>query len=276
MRIAEALREATKRISASSDTARLDAELLMAQALGVARSDLLLRHMDAEEPKQFQEFVERRAAHEPVAYITGWTEFYGRRFDVGPGVLIARPDSEAVIEAALEACPVPHRVLDMGTGSGALLLTILAECEGARGSGVDASEKALQTAQNNAETHGLQERCAFHHLSWRDAGWDDGLGPFDLIVCNPPYVETDAKLAPDVRDFEPSEALFSGPEGLDDYRIIIPQLGHLLKSDGAAILEVGHRQAEMVTQIAKNHGFGAKLRRDLANRPRCLTLRKGK
>lgn len=283
MTVSQALRAAAERLSKTSDTARLDAELLMAHALEVSRSDMLLRHMDAIQPEQFQRFVERRAAREPVAYITGYIEFYGRRFDVGPGVLIPRADSEVLIDAALEVAPHDARVLDMGTGSGALLLTFLAERPEAMGVGIDASQDAIEFALGNGmglehdrgqETGDvtLGYEWTLYNRSWASPGWTDDLGTFDLILCNPPYVEDDADLEPDVRQFEPAQALFAGADGMDDYRIIIPQLGNILKADGKAILEIGHRQAEMVAEIAAKEGFAAQLKHDLAGRPRCLIL----
>ncbi|MEO9462095.1 MAG: peptide chain release factor N(5)-glutamine methyltransferase [Marinomonas sp.] len=272
MTIAQALRDAAQRLSETSDTARLDAELLMAHALDVSRSDMLLRHMDDEEPADFQNLVSRRTAREPVAYIMGYTEFYGRRFDVEPGVLIPRDDSAILIDVALEIAPEDARVLDMGTGSGALILTFLAECENALGIALDVSANAVKIAQSNAQKLGLSDRLGLLQRDWGRPGWNYNLPLFDLILCNPPYVEDDAELEPDVRQFEPSEALFAGPEGLDDYRIIIPQLGNILKADGKAILEIGHRQAEMAAEIAAKEGFSAELKHDLGGRPRCLIL----
>ena len=174
----------------------------MAHALGVTRSDMLLRAMRDSAPGSYAALVERRAAHEPVAYITGWTEFYGRRFDVGPGVLIPRPDSEVLIDAALELVPDPTRVLDIGTGSGALLFTILMERPKAAGIGIDASMEAIEIALDNGigldAEHHLLDDWEWHLLQrdWRVPGWADDLGTFDLVLCNPPYVEDDAVLDP--------------------------------------------------------------------------------
>ncbi|EAQ28290.1 protein chain release factors methylase subunit [Erythrobacter sp. NAP1] len=273
MTVSEALREAAQRLSGSSDTARLDAELLMAHALGVSRSDMLLRHMSDAEPEGFASLVERRAAHEPVAHITGTQEFYGREFAVSPHVLIPRGDSETLIDTVLESAPNAKRVLDLGTGSGALLITTLLELEGASGLGIDASEPALELARSNAQALGLiGSRARFLRRDWHEEGWDDDLGTFDLIVCNPPYVEEDAELDADVRDYEPASALFAGPEGLDDYRVIIPQLRKLLSAEGMAVLEIGASQGEAVSKIATEHGFCVKILKDLANRPRCAVL----
>ncbi|WP_340588614.1 peptide chain release factor N(5)-glutamine methyltransferase [Erythrobacter alti] len=273
MTITNALREAAAQLSATSDTARLDAELLMAHALGISRSDLLLRHMAESAPDAFFSMVKRRAANEPVAHIIGKQEFYGREFIVTPDVLIPRPDSESVVQAALDAAPTPKRVLDCGTGSGALLLTLLAERPPAQGVGVDSSPAALEVAQRNALNLDMADRAQMLLADWTQPGWADNLGRFDLIIANPPYVEDDAELAPDVREYEPSRALFSGPEGLDDYRILIPQLPQLLTESGVAVLEIGHKQAAAVAKIAETQGFGTEAREDLAGRDRAIVLR---
>lgn len=273
MTIADALREAAARLEAVSDTARLDAELLMAEAAGASRSDLLLRRMDDAVPVGFEGLVERRLRHEPVAQILGRKEFYGHEFRVGREVLTPRADSETLIEAALEVVPWPERVLDLGTGSGALLLTVLAERPEAEGLGIDASDAALGIARANAGDLGLTTRAEMLHRDWNAADWSAGLGRFDLIIANPPYVEDSADLAPSVRDYEPVEALFAGSEGLDAYRVLIPQLSALLAPEGVALVEIGPTQAEAVTQIAEAEGFSSELRRDLANRPRALILR---
>jgi release factor glutamine methyltransferase len=273
MTVAHALREAAARLAATSDTARLDAELLMAHALGTSRSELLLRHMNAEVPYSFAGLVERRAAHEPVAYILGRKEFHGREFLVTPGVLIPRMDSETTVAAALEACPAPRRVLDCGVGSGALLLTVLAECPGASGTGVDRAPEALAAASANAALWGLSGRAQLLRRDWGEPGWADGLGTFDLVLANPPYVEADAPIAPDVRRWEPAGALFAGADGLDAYRALVPQLPGFLAEGGVAVLEIGAAQAGPVAAIAAGSGFASALRRDLAGRPRALVLR---
>ncbi len=294
--VAEALREAAARLAATSDTSRLDAELLMAEALGVSRSDMLLRHMQDEAPAAFDGLIERRAAHEPVAYILGRKEFYGLELKVTPDVLIPRADSETLIEAAREALAgqAPSKILDLGTGSGALLLAALTVWPHAEGLGLDQSMEALFVAIRNAQRHantpiafvggGPAELpsqrtdrgfARFIQRDWRKRGWRDHLGRFDLILCNPPYVEEAADLGRDVRDWEPSGALFAGPDGLDDYRLLIPQLSKLLNDGGVAIFEIGATQAQQVANIAADAGFAAELRRDLAARPRALILRLG-
>ncbi|MBX7458963.1 peptide chain release factor N(5)-glutamine methyltransferase [Qipengyuania sp. 1NDH17] len=271
MTVAEAIRAATERLTATSGTARLDAELLMAHALGTERSAMLLRSMRDPAPESFDGLVERRARHEPVAHILGRQEFFGRDFKVTPDTLIPRGDSEVLVEAALELKPDAARVLDMGTGTGALLLSVIAETR-ATGVGTDCSPAVLAVAHDNADRLAVEDRVRFHLLDWREKGWADGLGQFDLILCNPPYVEEDAALDVDVRDHEPHSALFSGPEGLDDYRIIIPQLRKLLTDRGMVILEIGHEQSVPVSEIAQSEGFDVSLRKDLAKRPRALIL----
>lgn len=204
----------------------------MAHAVGVTRSQLLLRGMNevlSGNLDHFDDLVARRAAHEPVAYILGSAEFYGRTFAVSPDVLIPRPDSEALIEAAFERAPQANRMLDLGTGSGCLLLTAMLELEASHGVGIDASLGALEIARRNAMRLGLApDRAGFSLNDWNARGWSEQLGTFDLILCNPPYVEQDAELDPDVCDYEPASALFAGPEGLDDYRAIVPQIRGLL------------------------------------------------
>ena len=278
MKVAQAIREAALRLSATSETARLDAELLMANALGVGRSQMLLRCADQAVPPRFCDLVTRREAHEPVAYILGEQEFFGRTFKVTPDTLIPRSDSESVVQAALDALNGVEAgsVLDLGTGTGALLLTLLAERPDLCGRGIDRSDAAIGVARQNAEVLGLSHRASFEHRAWfsgLDAygrAWEHGLGPVDLVIANPPYVETTAQLARGVMDFEPHDALFAGPDGLDDYRILIPGLARI--GCKVAVLEIGATQAEALTELAEKDGFRVQLRRDLANRPRALIL----
>nr|WP_298925046.1 peptide chain release factor N(5)-glutamine methyltransferase [uncultured Erythrobacter sp.] len=274
MTVADAIRAGAERLAKTSDTARLDAELLMAFALGVSRSDMLIGAMRDEAPKKFNALVDRRSAHEPVAHITGEAEFFGRPFAVSPDVLVPRGDSELLIEIAIELASDARRILDLGTGSGALLATALLEFGDAQGVAIDASGAALQLAESNARSLGLSaERAQFIERSWLNNGWLADLGAFDLILCNPPYVESDAALDADVRDYEPASALFAGIDGLDDYRVLIPQLGNLFNDNAIAVLEIGHAQATAVSDIAEKAGFSVELRRDLANRPRALIFR---
>jgi release factor glutamine methyltransferase len=272
MRVSAAIRDAAMQLAPTSDTARLDAEVLMAHALGATRSDLLLRHMAGEAPDAFAGLVARRLRHEPVAYITGTQEFYDLPLRVTADVLIPRGDSEVLVERALALCPAPARVLDCGTGSGALLLAVLAHLPDAQGIGIDRSPAALDVATGNAAALGLADRARMLAADWTRNGWDEGLGRFDLILANPPYVEADAELAPSVRAFEPAGALFAGADGLDDYRRLIPQLARLLTPGGTALIEIGATQADAVGELARQAGFAADVHRDLADRPRAVEL----
>jgi release factor glutamine methyltransferase len=267
MTVTEALRAATDQLSAITDTPRLDAELLMAHALGVSREAMLLSWLRQTVPDSFAGLIARRMAREPLAYITGTRDFWTISLSVGQGVLIPRPDSETLIEAAVAhfGRAGPQSVLDLGTGPGTLLLAALAEWPMARGLGIDTSEKALEYAAINADKLGLQDRAEF-----RRGDWTIGLGGrFDLILCNPPYVETGAALSPEVRK-EPDTALFAGPDGLDDYRRLIPQLLPLLADNSIACVEIGATQARAVAAIATASGLEVRIRQDLGGRDRCL------
>lgn len=272
MTVAERLRDAAAALGPGASTARLDVELLMAHALGVSRSDLLLRHMRDPAPSAFEPLFARRRASEPVAYIMGHAEFWSLDLAVTPEVLIPRADSETLVEAALAARPDARRVLDCGTGSGALLLAVLSALPKARGVGIDRSPGALAVAAGNAERTGLAARAMFHERDWDVPGWASGLDRFDLILANPPYVEDAAELEAVVRDHEPAGALFAGAEGLDAYRVLVPQLPGLLAPGGVALVEIGWRQAEAVAAIAAGAGLSTRLHRDLGGRPRALEM----
>lgn len=276
MTVGERLRDAASELGEASSTARLDAELLMAAALGVSRSDLLLWHMRAAVPEGFASLFARRLGHEPVAYILGKAEFWGLSFAVNPAVLIPRADSETLIEAARYAFAArpPQRILDCGTGSGALLLAALSLWPEAQGIGIDRSPAALDVAAANAAALGFGDRAHMLAADWDRDGWTQVLGGrFDLVLANPPYVEDDAELEAVVRAHEPAGALFAGPEGLDAYRVLVPQLPLLLAPDGVALVEIGARQADAVGALASESGLSTRLHRDLAGRPRALEMR---
>ncbi|GGD71500.1 peptide chain release factor N(5)-glutamine methyltransferase [Croceicoccus mobilis] len=273
--VAAALRDAAQRLMPVTDAARLEAEWLMAHALDCSRSDLLLRHMQAEAPAAFAALVERRACGEPLAHITGETEFYGLSLKVTPDVLIPRSDTEILIDVAQDmlASHAPARVLDCGLGSGALLLAALSVWPDAEGAGIERSGAALAVARANAGLTGLAARADMRAGDWTQAGWSDGLGRFDLVLSNPPYVETgDPDLAADVAASDPHAALFAGLDGLDDYRVLIPALPDLLQPKGIAVFEIGSRQADAVIAIAREAGLWAEARDDLAGRPRVVVM----
>jgi release factor glutamine methyltransferase len=271
MKVREALNAAAERLGGNSDTPRLDAELLMAETLGTAREQLLLSMPDSEAPAPFQALVERRRKGEPVAYILGRRSFWTIDLEVGPGVLIPRPDSETLIEGALDRFGTegPKRVLDLGTGPGTLLLAALDQWPNATGIGVDRSERALKFARANASRLGLSARAELRLRNWGE-GIDE---KFDLILCNPPYVEEAADLPRDVKDWEPEEALFAGPDGLDDYVRLAPEIRRLLMPHGVACIEIGAAQKRSVSALFEAEGLQVSTRSDLAGRARCLVLR---
>jgi release factor glutamine methyltransferase len=269
--ISRALADGARKLGASSDTARLDAELLMAEALNVDRDRLLLAPPERSVPPRYWQMVERRAAGEPIAYITGRRAFWNIELHVGPGVLIPRPDSEVLIASALEyfeGRTPPARILDLGTGPGTLLLAALDMWPKATGLGVDLSRRALSYAAANARRLGFDDRTELRIGDWA-RGIDER---FDLVLCNPPYVAVNASLGPGVGEHEPAEALFAGGDGLDAYRELGPQLPGLLAPGGLAAVEIGHDQADAVSPLLSTGGLGSRLVRDLADRPRALLL----
>ena len=264
-----ALADAAARF-AFSPTARLDAELLMAHALGIARDRLLL-DMARAVPPGFAALVARRAAHEPVAYITGTRGFWTIDLAVGPGALVPRPDSETLLIAAAAhfGDAGPATILDLGTGPGTLLLAALDEWPAAQGLGVDRSAGALAYAAGNAARLGMATRARFVRGDWATA-LD---ARFDLILANPPYIGTGESLPDEVRAHEPAAALFAGADGLDDYRVLAGQLPRLLLPSGCAAVEIGHTQAAAVAALFAGYGLEGAVHRDLGGRDRCLLVR---
>jgi release factor glutamine methyltransferase len=269
--IARALDDATRQLNQTSDTARLDAELLMAEALHIDRDKLILSPPDRDVPKRFWSMVKRRGKGEPVAYITGRRAFWNIDLHVGPGVLVPRPDSEVLIASAIEhfeGGDGPRRILDLGTGPGTLLLAALDIWPQATGLGIDVSRSALSYASANARRLGFEGR-----LKFKLGNWAQGISEsFDLILCNPPYVAEGAPLGPGVREFEPDEALFAGEQGLDAYAELAPQLPRLLNPEGLAAVEIGHDQGQSVPPILTREGLGARVVNDLGDRPRAVLL----
>lgn len=269
--IARAVDNAARQLEPTSDTSRLDSELLMAEALHIDRDKLILSPPDRKVPDRFWTMVERRKAGEPIAYITGRRAFWNIELHVGPGVLVPRPDSEVLIASAIEhfeGTEAPRRILDLGTGPGTLLLAALDVWPEATGLGVDVSRQALTYASANARRLGFEGR-----VKWLQGDWAKGLvETFDLILCNPPYIAEGSDLGPGVREYEPDEALFAGREGLDAYRALAPQLPQRLDKGGLAAVEIGHDQAKAVTRLLARDGLKAKVAPDLAGLDRALLL----
>lgn len=262
--------------AAGVDTPRLDARLLLAHALG-GPQEALLADLDAPvDTSAYDALLARRAAREPLALITGHRGFWTLDLAVSAATLIPRPDSETLIEAAVAARPdrgAVRRVLDLGTGTGCLLLAALVEFPAAFGVGVDRSLAACRLARRNAEMHGLAGRAAMLCADWAAPL----AARFDLILCNPPYIPTGALpgLMPEVARFEPASALDGGPDGLDAYRRLLPMLPELLAPAGLAVVELGQGQAKHVQALARAQGLAATTRSDLAGIPRALLLTPG-
>lgn len=284
--MADTLRAAAQRLRASgSRSPRLDAELLLAAALDVDRLALFRRperELSADEEERFAAYLRRREAHEPVAYIRGVRMFRTLELEVTPDVLIPRPETETLVEVALEllagltsrGTPEPL-VLDVGTGSGCVALALVAENPFVHVVGTDLSEDALEVARRNAARHGLDRRVDF--VLGDIAGDQPATRRFDLVVSNPPYIpaaEYDA-LEPNVRDYEPRLALYGGEDGLDAYRRLVPAAAACLRLGGALAVEVGKGQAAAVQAlIAAQGSFGpARVRADLGGTPRVVFAR---
>ncbi len=275
-RISEALESAAARLrTAGVEGPRRDARLLLGEALGVGNEQLFAwpeRSLSAADHTGFEALIARRERREPVSRILGRREFWSLNFRITPVTLDPRPDSESLVQAVLERIPdhgAPLKILDLGTGSGCLLLALLSELPKARGLGVDVSEPALQVARENAATLGLAGRSRFERRSWA-AGLS---GSWQLIVSNPPYIrESEIEgLAPEVIRYDPRLALAAGPEGLDAYRALVPQIASLLAPDGLVALEIGVGQYGAVRTLLAEFGL-AQLgcARDLHGNQRCL------
>ncbi|MEM9798997.1 MAG: peptide chain release factor N(5)-glutamine methyltransferase [Planctomycetota bacterium] len=263
--------------------ARLESELLVAHALGLDRLGLFMRldqPIHAKEVDRARDLLVRRGRREPTAYIVGEREFYGRSFAVGPGVLVPRPETELVVDLAREWArgrASSPRVLDIGTGSGCLAITLALELEGARVEAVDLSEDALEWARRNAST--LEADVRWHvgdglEVAQALAGTD---GPFDLVVSNPPYVEPSEaeSLEPEVREHEPALALYAPPADADFWvRSLVECLPALVGAGGLLLVELGHRQGRRVLEGAKGaEGVRtAQLHDDLDGTPRVLSV----
>ena len=269
--------------SGAIDSAELDARLLVGAVLGLDLTGLITaahRQLTADEATRLEDFACRRLQSEPVARILGHKEFWGLPLKLSAATLVPRPDTETVVELALEllradgALDRELRIADLGTGSGAILLALLSELPDAHGFGTDISTAALQTAETNAANAGLSDRTTFIACDYAT----DLSGPFDLIVSNPPYIRSAdiADLAIDVREYDPRAALDGGADGLDAYRALIPQTARLLAPGAALVVEAGEGQSGQIHALMAAAGLtpaGAP-KADLAGIQRAVAGRK--
>lgn len=261
--------------AAGVDSPVIDARLLLEAAAGASRADILAepqRLLTEDQSRALNELIARRERREPISHILGRKGFWSIMLQVTPDVLTPRPETELVVDEVLRQFPEGDRfsVLDLGVGSGAILLAILAERPAAKGLGVDISEEALAVARENAANLGLESRVALLR-----GDWTAGLGAeaFDLVVSNPPYVRSEeiAELDPEVRDFEPRLALDGGPDGLDAYRRLAPEILRALKPGGRFVVEIGHDQGAQVQSLFLEAGAEAiRLTPDLQGRDRIV------
>jgi len=262
--------------AAGCATAQFDARVLLQAATGMDAGALIARGdevMPASVKAKYESYIERRTRHEPVAYILGEKEFWSLVFKVNEHVLIPRPETEGAVELALkrlEDVKSPH-MLDVGTGSGAILISLLAERRDSRGLGVDISKAALGVAQENSVLNGVEQRCAFQVSDYM-AATDE---TYDLIVSNPPYIDADAmKALPLDVGFEPDLALAGGADGLAAYRAIVWDLPRVLKKSGAVVFEIGFDQGQAVSDLLKEAGLeDIQITPDLAGHDRIVSAK---
>lgn len=274
------LTAAQKRLSdAGIDNPQLDARLLVCHALGMDRAQLMMlggRELTAAEEQAIDALIARRAGREPVGRILGLREFWGLPFALNEATLEPRPDTETLVEAALERLSLENlaapRLLDLGAGTGCILLALLHALPTATGLGIDIAPRAVEQAQENAKRLDLETRAHF-----RTGNWLEGVTEkFDLIVSNPPYIPTAdiATLQPEVRLFDPLVALEGGEDGLTPYRHLIPLLRDRLNPDGWVVFEVGLHQAEAVADLLKEAAFvDIGIRHDLGGVARCVAAK---
>jgi release factor glutamine methyltransferase len=273
----EALAAARARLSdAGATTPGLDARLLMAAAAGLDGAALIAR---SREPlpslaeSRFDAHLKRRLGGEPVARIIGEKEFWSLAFAIDGAVLAPRPETEILVEVALaearQRFPPDIHICDLGTGSGAIIVALLVELPGARGTAMDLSEEALSVARRNAERHGVAARLSLEKGDFASRPE----GPFDIVVSNPPYVRTEMipRLAPEVREYDPHLALDGGWDGLEPYRAILARVAELIREDGVIALETGHDQSAAVADLCRLAGLAeVRIVSDLAGTQRVV------
>ncbi len=274
----EAFAEAAAALTAAGvEAPRLDARLLLAEAFGASGNTPAssLPTPNLAQRAKFEAMIARRAAREPLAYILGRKEFWSLDFEVGPGVLVPRPETETLIETLLQLMPDRQAtldILDLGTGSACLLIAALGQYAKANGTGVEKSADAFTWARHNVSAHQLGGRTRLEAVDWCTMPF----GRFDVILSNPPYVKSAdlAAVAPEVARFEPIVALDGGADGLDAYRALAPRISAMLKPGGVALIEIGAGQASSVPALFGASGVNTeRIVPDLAGIPRCLAVR---
>ncbi|MBD3834116.1 peptide chain release factor N(5)-glutamine methyltransferase [Brevundimonas bullata] len=262
--------------AAGVDSPSIDARLLLEAATGAGRVDILTdpyRELDADKIAALDAMIDRRVRREPVSRILGKKGFWKIMLNVTPDVLSPRPDTETLLDVIVRAFP-PHRafeMIDLGTGSGAILLATLMERAGARGVGTDISTEAIAVARENAANLDLNGRCTFIRTDWAAGFAEDS---FDLVVSNPPYIPTGdiPGLDPEVREHDPHLALDGGPDGLQPYRDLAPEIARILRPEGVFAVEIGWDQGAQVKALFEAAGFtGVKVVKDLGDRDRVVT-----
>ena len=260
--------------AAGIENPELEARIFLKEYSGASDADILTGNIPSFDETKLEDAITRRLAGEPVGRIIGYREFWGRKFYLSPATLEPRPDTETLIEAVLEDKLKPKRILDLGTGTGCILLTLLHEIPESVGVGVDLSLEACETARGNAEKQGIENRVSFINGSWADSF----KGQFDLIVSNPPYIpsETVENLDRNVRDFDPRLALDGGKDGVDPYRNLLRTLKNLLAPGGRIFFEIGiHQVPDLQRLIDNNDATLERIYKDLGGIERVLKISYG-
>jgi release factor glutamine methyltransferase len=284
MDVGEAVRLITGRFEAAGiDSARLDARVLVGFALNISPEAVFgypERVLEEREVSRLSALADRREKREPLARIVGEKEFWSLKFRVTEDTLVPRPDTETVVEAVLDQIndvAAPRKILDLGTGTGCLLISLLSELPHSSGIGVDISRRALKTAEENADLNAVGQRARFLENDWCKGLTKSFAGEFDIIVSNPPYIPNHEieRLAPEVSGFEPVRALAGGNDGLDIYRLLVRDAKALALPGGIMAFETGWNQAEQVAELGRDEGLELlQVRSDLAGIPRCVMFLK--
>ncbi|MCP4394066.1 MAG: peptide chain release factor N(5)-glutamine methyltransferase [Alphaproteobacteria bacterium] len=281
----ELIKSISKQLSdAEIDNSDLDAKLLVAHVCEVEPNTLYSGselEVSADNEHLIIKLVQRRLSKEPVYRIIGKREFWSLEFELSEGTLDPRPDSETIVEAVLESIQDKSsslNIIDLGTGTGCLLLSVLSELSNARGIGVDVSENAVETAKKNSMNLGLGDRCKIVNSSWENDNFSDVVidainGRYDIVISNPPYIcsQDIERLDEEVKDYDPLKALDGGEDGFDAYRVLVEKSYDILQSGGKIFFEVGIGQSEMLLKMLAEKGFeGCGIKHDLVGIDRCV------